>query len=157
MENRRKLHDSGLVLIIYGILQLFVFVGTIVDDLVDGRMINEIAAVDADIVVAVIVVLVIIGLITALLVGADILLGLKALKVSQNPNASKGYIIIAKIFMILSCIATISHAVALFGGNGGSAIDTGLNLASATLSVCIYLMFVTAADAVRKDVLNEAK
>ena len=58
--------------------------------------------------------------------------------------------------MIFSCVATISHAINVFSG-GHSAVDAGLNAASTTLSVCVYTLFIIAAEAVRKDVLSGEK
>ena len=77
------------------------------------------------IVVAVKVVLIVIAAIMAFIVGADILLGIKALKVSKNPDAST--------------------------------VDAYLSLSSSTLNICIYLLFINAAKAVRQDVLNCTK
>ena len=78
------------------------------------------------------------------------------MKVSKNPDASKGYIVIAKIFLILTCIGAIANIATLIAGSG-SAIDSGVNLASAALSICVYNMFISAAEAVRKDALAETK
>lgn len=156
MENRRKLHDWGIALIIIGILNVFVFVGTIVASMVDGSLAASLANVEPDIIVAVKVVLGIVCAFFGLLVVADVLLGVKALKVSKTPDASKGYIVIAQIFLIMSCIATISNSITVFIG-GPSTVDACLNVANSTLNVCIYTLFVTAAKAVRKDVLDEKK
>ena len=156
MEKRNKLHENGIVLIIIGILNLFMFIATVVDSIIDGSLAEGLATVDADILVAVKVVLIVIGAIMALLVVADVFLGIKALKVSKNPDASKGYITAAKVFMIMTCIAAIYHIVAVFSGDA-SAVDSGLNLASLALSICIYNMFIKAAEDVRQDVLNAAK
>ena len=156
MENRKKLHDCGLALVIVGILNLFMFISTVVEEIVDGSFAEALATVEADILVAVKIVLGIVFAILALLVFADVLLGIKALKVSKKPNASKGYITIAKIFLVLSCIAVISHVISIFSGNA-SAIDSALNVANATLSVSVYTLYVIAAGAVRKDFLNENK
>lgn len=157
MENKRKLRENGLVLIVLGILHVFTFVSTIVEGFIDGTISEGLATVDADILVAVKVVLIIICLLLLLIAGADILLGIKAIKVSKNPNASKGYIIIGKIFLILTCIAVIANIISIFTGNSASAIDSGLNAGSSVLSLCIYILFINAAEAVRKDVLAETK
>ena len=156
MENRRKLRESGLVLIILGIVNLFMFVATIIGSIVDGTVAESLANVDADVLVVVKALLIVIGVIMALLAAADAFLGIKAIKVSKNPTASKGYITAAKVFMIMTCIAAIYHIVAVFSGDA-SAVDSGLNLASLALSICIYNMFIKAAEDVRQDVLNAAK
>ena len=80
MENRRKLHESGVVLIIIGILNLFMFMATVVDSILDGTVAEGLANVDADILGAVKVSIVIVCALMALLVGADILLGIKAIQ-----------------------------------------------------------------------------
>ena len=153
MKNRQRLRDCGLALIIFGILDLFVFVGTIIDSLVDGTVAEGLANVEADILVAVKVVLIIFAVFLGVLVAADIFLGIKAIKVSQNPDASKGHIIVAKVFLILSAIATVSCAISIFG-NSPSVVDSILNVANSTLSVAIYTLFVVSAEAVRKDVID---
>ena len=45
MKNRKTLHDFGLVLIIVGILNLFMFGATIVAGLVDGSVAEALATV----------------------------------------------------------------------------------------------------------------
>ena len=153
MENRKKLHDCGLVLIIIGILNLFMFGTTIVSEIINGSATATFATVDANIIGAVRVALGIIAILMILLVAADVLLGIKALNVSKTPNADKGYIVIAYIFLVMSAISTISHINTLIGGNT-NVIESVLNVANSALSVCIYVLFIKAANAVRKDVLN---
>lgn len=156
MENRRKLRENSLVLIIVGIFDLLLFGATIVDGFVTGAFNAELEKVDASLVSAVKIGLIVVGVIMALLVAADIFLGIKGMKVSANPTAKKGYITVAKVFMIMTCFAVISHAINIFGGKA-SALDSGMNLASAALSICIYVLFVNAAEAVRKDVIEGKK
>ena len=157
MENKTKLREHGIVLIVLGILNVFTFVSTVVKSLVDGTISNALDTVEADILVAVQVVLVILCVIMVLIAGADIFLGIKAIKVSKNPNASKGYIIVAKVFAILTCIAVISNIISMFTGNAASAVDSGVNMASYALSLCIYVLFIQSAEAVRNDYINETK
>jgi hypothetical protein len=154
MENRRKLRESGLVLIIFGVLNLFMFMATVVQSIVDGTVAKALAGAEADILLPVQIMLVVIATVLALLVAADILLGVKAVKVSKNPTAGKGYIIVAGIFLALSLISTVSHITALFLDNP-SLIDAILNVLSSALNVVVYLLFINAAVAVRKDVLNK--
>lgn len=153
MENRKNLHDYGLVLILFGILNLFVFASTVVAGLVDGSIKGALATVEPDILVAVKVVLGIIGAIMALIIFADVLLGIKALKVSKNPNKDKGYITVAKVFFVLSIISALSAILALIDGNA-PVVDNILNLANAALSVIVYISFIKHAQAVRADVIN---
>lgn len=156
MENRKKLHDYGLVLVVLGIFDFFTFVSTMLITYFDGTLTEALAKVDSDILLPVKIVLGIITVIMGLLVFADVLLGIKALKISKKPIADKGYITIAKVFFVLSMIATVSNAVTLFGGNAPIA-DAILNFANSALGATVYFLFIKAAQAVRQDVLNQAK
>ena len=157
MKNKTKLRESGIVLIVLGILNVLTFVSTVVKSLVDGSISGALATVEADILVAVKVVLIVLCAIMLLIAGADIFLGVKAIKVSKKPNASKGYIIVAKVFTILTCIAVISNIISMFTGNAASAVNSGLNIASYALSLCIYILFIKSAEAVRNDYINGTK
>ena len=156
MQNRKNLHDYGLVLILFGILNLYMFVSTVVVALVDGSMAAALATVEPDILVAVKVVIGILGGFLGLLAFADALIGAKAMRVSENPTADKGYIFVAKIFFVVSAIATISSIVALIDGKS-PIIDTILNLANSALGTIVYFLFIKAAQAVRLDVLKGEK
>ena len=157
MKNKTKLRDSGIVLIVLGILNVLTFVSTVVKSLVDGTVSGALATVEADILVAVKVVLIVLCAIMVLIAGADIFLGVKAIKVSKNPNASKGYIIVAKVFSVLICIAVISNIISMFTGNAASAVNGGVNMASYAVSLCIYSLFIKSAVAVRNDYINGTK
>ena len=157
MKNKTKLRENGIVLIVLGILNVLTFVSTAVKSLLDGTISGALATVEADILVAVKVVLIVLCAIMLLIAGADIFLGVKAIKVSKNPNASKGYIIVAKVFTILTCIAVISNIISMFTGNAASAIDGGVNMASYALSLIIYSFFIKSAEAVRNDYINGTK
>ena len=157
MENKTKLRESGIILIVLGIFNVLTFVSTVVKSLVDGTISGALATVEADILVAVKVVLIVLCAIMVLIAGADIFLGVKAIKVSKNPNASKGYIIVAKVFTILTCIAVIVNIISMFTGNAASAIDGGVNMASYALSLIIYSFFIKSAEAVRNDYINGTK
>lgn len=156
MQNRKNLHDYGLVLAIIGILHLFMFVATVISGLVDGSVAATINSLDPSMQVAVKAVLGVLGGIMGLLVFADVLIGLKALKVSEKPNADKGHITAAKVFFVLSVLSAISNAINLFAGSA-VVIDAVLNLASAALGAVVYVYFIQAAVAVRNDVINGAK
>lgn len=156
MQNRKTLHDYGLILIVLGVLNLFMFISTVVASLVDGTVAETLASVEPQILVAVKVMLGVIGGLLGLIVFADVLIGIKALKVSKNPNTDKGYITAAKVFFVMSVISAISAAITLFDGSA-PIIDAILNFANATLGAVVYVFFVKAAQAVRRDVLNEAK
>ena len=156
MENRKNLHDYGLVLVVLGVLNLFVFVSTVITGLVDGSTAKALATVEPELLVAVKVVLGIIGGLMAFLVFADVLIGIKALKVSENPTADKGHIIAAKVFFVISVISTVS-AFSMFFDSNAPIVDSILNFANAALSAVVYIFFIKAAQAVRLDVLNGVK
>ena len=103
MKNKTKLRESGIILIALGIFNVLTFVSTVVGSLIDGTVSGALATVEADILVAVKVVLIVLCVIMALIAGADIFLGVKAIKVSKNPNASKITINIftTKFFLII--------------------------------------------------------
>ena len=151
MENQRKLRDASIALLILGIAELFKFFSSVIAGLVDGSISAEIAKADPSIVLVVKIRLGFVFALMAFLVFADVLLAIKGLKVSKNPTADKGYIIVAKVFIVLTSIAIICNAISVF--TSGSPIVAGVNTASTVLSVCIYSLFTEAAGAVRKDVL----
>ena len=157
MEKKAELRGNGIVLIVLGIFNILTFVATVVESLIDGTVSAALATVEADILVAVKVVLIVLCAIMLLIAGADILLGVKAIKVSKKPNASKGYIIVAKVFSILICIAVISNLISMFTGNAAFAVESGVNMASYALSLCIYSLFIKSAEAVRNDYINGTK
>ena len=157
MKNKTRLRENGIILIVLGIFNVLTFVSTVVKSLIDGTISGALATVEADILVAVKVVLIVLCAIMVLIAGADIFLGVKAIKVSKKPNASKGYIIVAKVFLILTCIAVISNIISMFTGNAASAVDSGVNMASYALSLCIYVLFIQSAEAVRNDYINGTK
>lgn len=88
---------------------------------------------------------------------ADAFLGIKAIKVSKNPTASKGYITIAKVFLVLLCVITVYHIIMTIVGGRAAAVVSGINLANSALNIFIYNWFIKSAEDVRKDVLNETK
>ena len=156
MQNRKNLHDYGLILIVLGILNLFMFISTVIAGLVDGTIFEALATVEAEILVAVKIGLGVIGGLLGLLVFADVLIGIKALKVSENPTADKGHIIAAKVFFVISVISTVS-AFSMFFDSNAPIVDSILNFANAALSAVVYIFFIKAAQAVRLDVLNGVK
>ena len=156
MENRKRLHESGVVMIMLGIFNLFMFLATIVKSIIDGTVDKALAGVEADLLGAVKVGLVIVCVLMSLFVLVDVFLGIKAIKVSKNPTAGRGYIIVAFIFCILGAIAVISNAISIFSGHG-YVLDSSLNLGTTAFSVCMYAWLIRSAEAVRKDVLNGTK
>ena len=153
MKNRKNLHDYGLVLILLGVLNLFRFLSSVISMWVDGSVKDALATVDADIAVAVRVILAIFGTIMCVLTFADAFIGFKALKVSANPTAESGYIIAAKIFFVLTVIGFVSAFGGLFDGNG-LIVDKILNVVNLAIDVVAYIFFIKAAHAVRQDVIS---
>ena len=100
--------------------------------------------------------IVIVAVLSASMTFAEIFLGFKGLKVSREPNADKGYITLAKVFLVLSFIASIAIFVTFFDGKA-SIVDTALNFTAAVLDVAIYIIFIRAAKSVRSDFLAEKK
>lgn len=156
MKNRKMLHDYGLVLVVLGVLNLFMFISTIVTGLVDGTVAKELANVEAEILVAVKIMLGVFGSILGFFVFADVLIGMKALKVSKTPSADKGYITAAKVFFVLSIVSIISAFLSFFDGHT-FIMDAILNFANAALGAVVYFCFIKYAQAVRKDVLKGKK
>ena len=152
MKNRKNLHDLGLILIFFGVIDLFMFISTIITSFFDGTMETAFSTVEPEILLAVKIGVGIMGALMGLIVFADVILGIKALKVSEKPNADKGYIIVAKVFFVVSVLAVISIISTLVTG-GGSLIDNILNLISTAMSIIVYVLFIRSAQAVRKDVL----
>ena len=154
MQNRKTLHDYGLVLIVLGVLNLFMFISTVVASLVDGTVAETLAGVEPQILVAVKVMLGVIGGLLGLIVFADVLIGIKALKVSKNPNTDKGYITAAKVFFALNLLGAISYFVSMFNMNAETAFDIVLAFASAACNVAAYAYFIKYANAVRNETLR---
>ena len=152
MKNRKNLHGYGLVLIILGILHFFKYVSTIISSVIHGDMAKAFAEQNAGF--AVKIVTGVVFAILAFIVLADVIIGIKALKVSKNPTADKGHIVAAKVFFVLSVIAAVAALISIFGATKDSIDDCILNLSSSTLDACVYVIFIQAATAVRKDVLN---
>ena len=151
MQNRKNLHDYGLVLVVLGVLNLFMFISTVVADLVDGSITEMLAGVEAEILVAVKIVLGVLGGLLGLLVFADVLIGIKALKVSKSPNADKGYITAAKVFFVMSVIAAISAFASFFDGKT-LIVD---NIPQSFAETRNYIIKVEEAEDIYKDLYED--
>ena len=143
-------------MIFLGVLNLFMFGSTIISRIVDGSFNEAFAKVEPDLLVATKVVVGIFGALLLFLVAADVLIGLKGLKVSANPTADKGYITVAKVFFIL-CVVASGFAVGSFFDRNADIIDNILTLANGVLDAVIYWCFIKTAQDVRQDALNGAK
>lgn len=153
MDNRKKLHDYSIVMICFSVLNVFTFLGTVISTFIDGSFDKSLNSVEADIVGIVKIVLIIFGVLMMILALSDALIGLKGLKVSREPNADKGYIVVAKIFFVLNVFAVISSVTSLIN-NTTPIIDGILSLANTVLDVIVYALFIKAATAVRRDVIK---
>ena len=157
MENKRKtLHDYSLVLILLAVLDVFSFFAMAIAGIVNGSISETLATVEPDLVGAVKIGLIVCFVIMALLTFSTAFVGFKGLKVSREPNADKGYITVAKIFLVLSAIAAVSFFASLFDGNS-DLVDAIFSFANVVLDLVIYALFIKAANAVRADFLAGKK
>ena len=155
MENRKKLHDYSICLIVLAIANLFTFFTTIVSSWIDGTIERTIAEkAEPALHTAVWICVIIIFVLMAAIVASDILIGIKGLKVSKNPDAKKGYITVSKVFFVLTVIGVVSSLTTLFDPTYGSATDKIVSLCNVTLDAIIYFLFIKTATAIRKDVLD---
>ena len=153
MDNRKKLHDYSIVMICFAVLNVFTFIGSVISTFVDGTIDKTLETVEPDIVGIVKITLIIFGVLLMVLAFSDAFIGFKGLKVSREPNADKGYIVVAKIFFVLNVIAVISSVASLIN-NTTPIIDGILSLANTVLDVIVYALFIKAATAVRRDVIK---
>ena len=152
MEKRKNLHDSGLALVIVGLFHLFIYIATVVESLVDGSVSKLLAGADPTVSAITIATLVIISVFFALLVSADIFVGVKALKVSLEPTATIGYIVFAKIFCAVNLLGAIAAIISLCTGSA-PVIDSVLSLSGAVFGASLYVLAIKAGYDVRNDVL----
>ena len=146
MENRKKLHDAGLALIILAVADLFSYFMVLMTNYIDGSFESQLPESARPYLTASLVVLFAIGVI---LTGAQVLIGYKGLQISKNPTNGKGHITAAKIFFALCVISTVTTVVALFKSTGASTIQNAFSTANVVLDVCIYAYYIKAAEAVR--------
>ena len=154
MNNRRTLHDYSLLMIFVAVLDAFTFVGTVVSGFFDGTISKALDTVEPDMLGAVKIALVIVGVLMIVLALSDAFIGLKGLKVSREPNADKGYIVAAKVFLVINIFAAVSAAFALTDKNTFM-VDGLLRLACAVADVIVYICFIKAAMAVRQDAIEK--
>lgn len=158
MENRKKLHDYSICLIVLAIANLFTFFTTIVSSWIDGTIERSIVEkADPSLYTPVLICVIIVFVLMAAIVASDILIGIKGLKVSKNPDAKKGYITVSKVFFVLTLIAVASSLTTLFDPTYGSVTDKIVSLCNLVLDAVIYFLFIKTANAVRNDVLNGNK
>ena len=81
---------------------------------------------------------------------AEAFIGIEGLKISREPDDSKGHIIASKIFLVINGIAVVSLVVSLIN-NEAPVVDTVLTLANTVLDIVFYVLFIKAANAVREE------
>ena len=151
MEKRNKLHDYSLALIFLAILDIFVLAGTVLAAYVSGTLQEALVLNNPENLTSVKVMLVVFAGFMGLMMLAEVCVGLKGLKVSRTPSADKGYITVAKIFLILSVIASVATFVGFFEST--AYVDSAITFVNAVLDVIVYAMFIKLANAVRADAL----
>ena len=156
MEKRKKLHDYSMVLIFLAVLDVFSFFATLIASIVDGTINEVLATVEPNLLVGVQIGLVVVAALMTVLTLSEAFIGLKGLKVSREPSTDKGYITASKVFLFVSLIASVSFFASFFGNNI-SIVDTIFNFVNAVLDVCVYAIFIHAANDVRADALAVEK
>jgi hypothetical protein len=152
MDKRKDLHDYSLVLIFLSILDVFSFFARLIASIVNGTVSDALATVESDILGAVQIVLVVFVALMTVIALSEAFIGIKGLKVAQNPSADKGYIVAAKILCVLSVIAAASFAANFFGGNV-DIVTNIFNLVNSVLDVVVFVLFIQVATSVRSSVL----
>ena len=75
--------------------------------------------------------------------------GIKGIKVSNNPDSSKAHIVWAVILAVCSVLGVISSASNLINNNG-DLVGNLLETADMVIDVCMYIAYVKYAKQVRK-------
>ena len=148
MENRKRLNEASIALIVLVAADLFCWFGTILSNYIDGTFEKHLAEDQVAYLPVALVILLVFG---AILSGAQIVIGIKGYRNSKDPTGKKGYITAAKIFWVISVLGVFAYAYAVFTTSGSESLDNGLSAAGAALDVCIYTLFIHAANAVHKE------
>ena len=85
-----------------------------------------------------------------LLLLPQIYIGLKGIKVANNPDYSRGHIVWGTILLVLTAIGLISPVLALF--RGGMSFANIANICSELVDVFILYEYVKYAKAVRNSI-----
>ena len=80
----------------------------------------------------------------------QIFVGIKGIKVSNNPDSSKAHIVWAVILAVCSILGVISSVSNLISNNG-DLVGNLFELADMVIDVCMYVAYVKYAKLVRKD------
>ena len=117
MDNKLRLRDFGICLIVLTLLDVFTSVSTLLAGYFNGTFDRVFAGVDPTVITATKVVMGAVLAFWAILIIAQILIAANGIKNSVNPTANKGYITAAKVFFIISIISAISAFLSFFDGN----------------------------------------
>lgn len=152
-ENKRHLRDYSICLIVLVIADLFTTITAFVSGYSDGsfdKYFNSLEPADVSIAKGA---MIFIMAFSALIIGAQLLIGLKGLKISSNPSAKKGHITAAKVFLVLSLLGAVSLVSSFFNSNA-DVLDTIVSICNAVLNVCCYTLFIKYANAVRQEAIK---
>ena len=156
-EKRQKLRDASMCLLIFIALDLFNLVGNVIVRFFDGSIEKAMGQVDDPaVLLAVQISLAVIAALEIGLIVAQTLIGVKGFKISQKPTAEKGYIVGAKVFLILTAVSLIAAVVSLFDSQNIDVIDTVLSLVRIVLDILAYILFIKSAEELRVAALEEA-
>ena len=86
--------------------------------------------------------------ISVLLLLPEIYIGVKGLKMAKAPDSSKAHIVWAAILMVFMVIALIDPISAL--ANAQNVSNNIASLAKIILEICIYVIFISSANTLRK-------
>ena len=154
MDNKLRLRDFGICLIVLTLLDVFTSVSTLLAGYFDGTFDRAFAGVDPTVVTVTKAVMGAFLAFWAILIIAQILIAANGIKNSVNPTANKGYITAAKVFFALNLLGAISYFVSMVNMNAETAFDIVLAFASAACNVAAYAYFIKYANAVRNETLR---
>ena len=147
-NNRKKLYEASIALIVLVAADLFTWFGTILSKYIDGTFESQLEADQVAYLPFAIGILLVFG---AIITGAQIVIGIKGYRNSKNPTGKKGYITAARIFWVIGILGVAASAYGVFTTSGSECLNNGLSAAATALDVCIYTLFIQAATAVRKE------
>ena len=86
--------------------------------------------------------------VSGILLLPQIYIGLKGLRIANNPNSSKFHIVVATIVFIFTLLSLVSPAIALIEGSSNESIRTLLGIA---VEASVYFDYIMAARAVANE------
>lgn len=140
---RKKLKLTSIVLLILSALSL---VRIIVNAVITGLKVEDVPQGTTESIVQTIMIIAVVF--SVLLLIPQVYIGIKGLKVANKPDSSKGYITVAKVFLVLSVIAVITSVASI--ANSTDKTSGFLELIDVGLDVAVYFMFIKYATKVYK-------